>query len=851
MDDPWGSPWALPETTAKNDHPTPSPPKNLLSPPPRAFFGSASNFQSQSPWATEDGLGDWTGTEQTDVAANAVDWGVWAEPSSLISQPSSRPDEFGKRSSVALPSSAATSPGLRPLPRSRTSSVYRHHSPDPWATELSLHDRKDDSSTPVNALGISSVDSQHELNNPCMLEVPKQDTADIQETREDNTRLKEEGEQTPAGGLQVWELPSPSSDIPKRQDSGFDSAPKIDIQDALSRPPSTISLNSSNGLDHQDSPITSIDEDTRSRLQNSSRKASGKVQDLVGMYDGLATIPTEEPSASTRLEPPSGESRRRSRSPSQIRSTGEDTDFGDFEDVRSEDIEPAFDSNTPLAAPKRLYTPTPRSEDTSTEDHISEPLGHNTASAATVSVPVQQLIDKFGPIQFDIDFQLVDKLFPDLAQGLKEDGNARESSDVPDQIIRDSFTTISERKTWYRLSRYGSMRKHDSGDDDNYHRVEWPTSRLHGDVIKIIRRWMEEDSISGRVTLGAGIRTSVFNWGSSAAPVDLGKVFARKVSTTHLRNASLPAVNHSLEQPAHSASSHPKMISIKSPIKPPDMTPKSRPASIPSFNWSSDTQSSPITHSIASNDDGGDHVSSTHRTISATAVAETTIHTVIQAPVQLCQGEASGENEEDDWGEMVSSPRVESQHGSTLMIQSMSNTNSAPLTSASSAANTPTIDAESVSMAQSSSSMSKPSISIPKSTPPPAQIPNQPASLTVKTSKIDPWRNADFSTLEGVSTQTPKSSRQDTWPPADFPISESPALGSTPASMHSPVSKSRLSLDSHDRSTVQASMNEVKKPRAPLKAVLGPIENKTDKRDQENVIKSIVQNLPDLSYMLR
>ncbi|KAI0849963.1 hypothetical protein F5Y00DRAFT_47027 [Daldinia vernicosa] len=850
MDDPWGSPWALPETTAKNDPPAPSHPKNLLSPPPRAFFGSASNFQSQSPWAIEDGLGDWTGTEQTDVAANAVDWGVWAEPSPLISQPSPRPDEFGKGSSVALPSSAATSPGLRPLPRSRTSSVYRHHSPDPWATEVSLHDRKDDSSTPVNALGISNIDSQHELSKPPVLAVQKQDTAAIQETREDNNRVKEESEHIPAGGSQLWELPSPSSNVQKRQDSGFDSAPKIDIQDALSRPPSTISLNSSNELDHQDSPITSIDEDTRSRLQNRSRKASGKVQELVGLYDGLTKIPTEDPSASTQLEPPRGESRRGSRSPSQARSTGGDTDFGDFEDVRSEDGEPAFDSNTPLAAPKRSYTPTPRSEDTSIEDHISEPLGHNPASAATVSVPVQQLIDKFGPIQFDIDFQLVDNLFPDLTQDLKEDGNTRKSSDIPDQIIRDSFTTISERKTWYRLSRYGSMRKHDLGDDDNYHRVEWPTSRLHGDVIKIVRRWMEEDSISGRVTLGAGIRTSVFNWDSSAAPVDLGKVFARKASTTHSRNTSLPATNLSLEQPARSAISHSKVTPIKSPIKPPDMTLKARPASIPSFNWSLDTKSPPITHSITSNDDGDDHVSSTHQTISATAAAEATIHTAIQTPAHLSHGEASEENEEDDWGEMVSSPRVESQHGPTPMIQSIGNTNSAPLTSASSAANTPTTDTKSVPMAQSDSSTSKLSISIPQNTPP-AQVSSRPASLTVKTPKIDPWSTADFSTFEGISAQTPTSSRQDTWPFADLSVFASPASGSTPALTHSPISKSKLSLDSHDRSAVQASINEAKRPKTPLKAVLGPIENKIDKQNQEKVVKSIVQNLPDLSYMLR
>ncbi|KAI1466455.1 uncharacterized protein F4812DRAFT_434108 [Daldinia caldariorum] len=820
MDDPWGSPWALPENTSKNDPPIPSPPKSLLSPPPRAFFGSASNFQSQSPWATEYAHGEWTSTEQADVAANVVDWGVWAEPSPLISQTSPKPDDFGKRSSVALPSSAATSPGLRPLPRSRTSSVYRHHSPDPWAAEVSLQDRKGDSSTPVNALGINNINLQEELVEAPVSVVKTQDDAtDSQAAREDQDDIRtEKSEQILATESQVWELPSPSpspSPSPrtqKRQDSGFSSTPKVDTQDTLSRPPSTLSLSSSRGVDHQDSPITSIDEDTKSCLPKTSRKDSGKVQELVGMYDGLTKIPREDPFRSTRLELPKTENR--GRSPSQAR---------------------------------RSSSPAPRSGDTSIEGHIQKSSEHEVALAATTSAPVQQIIDKYGPIQFDIDFQLVDKVFPDIAQDLKEDDNTRDNSGVPDQIIKDSFTAISERKTWYRLSRYGSMRKHDLGDDDNYHRVEWSTSRVHNDVIKIIRRWMEEDSISGRVTPGAGIRTSVFNWDSSAAPVDLGKVFARKTSITHSRKTSLPSTKHSLEKPA------PPTSPIKSPIKPPDAVPDTpRPASIPSFNWSSDAKSSPTTQSISSSSDGVDRATNMRRPGVKTVTIETISHTTIPAPAQLSQGESHEESEDDDdWGEMVSSPRVESQKGPALATELISNKNGTPLlstNSASNASNMAIINEKSIETAQSSSTAPGLSTLMLGAIPSPAQRSTQPASLTVETPKVDSWPAVDFSVFEGVSPQTPKSPRQDTWPFANLSIFESPASGSVPALIQPPNIKSNLHSGPRTNNT---NMNEeVKTAKAPLKAVLGPIENKTRKQDEDNIVKNVVQNLPDLSYML-
>src|SRR6478609_5242817 len=71
-----------------------------------------------------------------------------------------------------------------------------------------------------------------------------------------------------------------------------------------------------------------------------------------------------------------------------------------------------------------------------------------------------------------------------------------------DVIIDDSFTSISERKAWYLMSRPGSMRKHNLGDDENYVRVGWGNSQVREQAIRIVRRWMEEDSITGRVVLG-------------------------------------------------------------------------------------------------------------------------------------------------------------------------------------------------------------------------------------------------------------------------------------------------------------------------------------------------------------
>ncbi|KAM0518408.1 hypothetical protein ACHAPE_004171 [Trichoderma viride] len=133
-------------------------------------------------------------------------------------------------------------------------------------------------------------------------------------------------------------------------------------------------------------------------------------------------------------------------------------------------------------------------------------------------------------ISYPVDLTKLDDLFPSTP------AIAVEAELVPDVIIDDTFASNSERKAWYRISRFGSKRKHDSGDDDNYIRVGWSGSQIRDRTTQTVRRWMEEDSITGRVVLGrrlGGSGAVMFNW-NSTAPVEIGEFLGR-----HSRNSSM------------------------------------------------------------------------------------------------------------------------------------------------------------------------------------------------------------------------------------------------------------------------------------------------------------------------
>lgn len=764
-----------------------------------------------------------------------------------------------KRDSVAWPSSAATSPGLRPLPRSQASSIFRQHSPspspDPWAVERSSHDRKRaPSTTSLNALGITGLDSRRESTEIRLSSALEEEVAEIPEVKADDTRLEDNVEIIVGNESQVWELPPPRDSNESHDsdaDADADAAPKVEIHDAVSRPSSACSLNSSYGADRQDSPITSIDEDPKSRLQATSRKVSGKVQELVERFDHLAKVATVEPPAPPRLESSLSGKGSRSRSLSQARSAGaeEDGDFGDFEDAKSEYGKVELKLNASTTSSRRSSTPKARLKDSFAQGQTGEPAERQVATPRTASIPVQQLVEKFGSIRFDIDFQSIDKLFPDLPQDAG--GDTGETSEVTDKIIDDSFTGISERKTWYRISRFGSMRKHDMGDEDNYYRVQWSTSHLHSDTIKIVRRWMEEDSISGRVTLGAGKRTSVFNWDSSAAaPVDLGKVFSRKASAAHSRNASnasIPPPNPGSRLSMQSMGSNHEGKSIKSPIKPPDASFGSVTSSLPGFGWSSNVKSTATTHP---SNKQGKHQESTSLPL-APAKNEAQAQATSQPP-QPVQTKATLEDDEDDWGEMVSSPRIETNPSSITAMQPLNNGNGYTPASTNLAKNTSNPEVKKAAITQSGSAIPKLSVSIPQSSKAPNPIASQATSST-KIQRTNPWPLADFSIFENLSARTPKSPRQDPWPLADFSVFESPTSGSVSSWMGSLKTKSKANPKSRDDSNIQAraSTDKTAEAKTPLTAVLGPIQKPNQEQDHDDIVRNIVQNLPDLSYMLR
>ncbi|PFH60138.1 hypothetical protein XA68_11411 [Ophiocordyceps unilateralis] len=132
--------------------------------------------------------------------------------------------------------------------------------------------------------------------------------------------------------------------------------------------------------------------------------------------------------------------------------------------------------------------------------------------------------EKTAKVSYPIDLSTLDSIFPSVPP-------LPESEPVPISPANDTFTSVSERKAWYRISRPGSMRRHDLGDEDGYTRVGWAKSRTRERTLKIVRRWMEEDSIGTRPGLGRRLGSGasmVFNWDSPAAPVKIGELLKRE-----------------------------------------------------------------------------------------------------------------------------------------------------------------------------------------------------------------------------------------------------------------------------------------------------------------------------------
>ncbi|KAK3903649.1 hypothetical protein C8A05DRAFT_14383 [Staphylotrichum tortipilum] len=774
MDDPWGSPWAA----ADSDKDHKLTPPSAIAPPPRAFL-SASNSPrlpataEESPWAGDDaGFGDWATAPDT-PSTHAVWSGGWGASSPNLA-PTSRDDAHDKTSPIAWPGTVAT-------PRPANGSAFRQPSPDPWASGFSSRRPSHDGvSTPRLVVEVASpVEAPLEAGtfkkeHLAVGEDPGWDNADTGETRDkesEDTEVITKSETKDAGDdadERATAVALPSSDV------------RLSVESATQGQEYQSSTPSNDNTDHeeerQDSPISSLDEEPRAPQQG-TRKVSGKVQELVVKFDGIARAASEEPAVIPR---------GRSRSPMSrgVREGADDTaDFGDFED--------ADDSELPAepAAPRTPERTPPR--EASGADATPEALSPPRADVTYLSASPIAL---FGPLDFQVDLSQVAKLFPTLPEPPK---NTNVDYEVPDHVISDSFGEISERKTWYRVSRLGSSRRHNAGDDESYRRVAWPSSTVHQETIQIVRRWMEEDSIAGRVALGGGIsktQKNMFGWDSSAEPVTLDAVFGKKKA--HARASSLQPL-----QPARVSLEGIDGSTPQPRQNPAHRTTGSDGPGFASFGWSS-TPTAPTAHArqpsllrgapAAGPAPANSPVSAPQASFGSRPAATAAAPASLTLPARKSTDPVDDEDD-DGWGEMVSSPATPHPiHTESALKPPLG----APVTAASGLKTSTVVDA----------------------TPPAAPQAGD-----------DAWGAADFSVFESAPAKA-------TTPQSHAPPSRPGAVD--PTSARGPTAAPRAG-------------SSVSRPSDPTTLPSAPAHDSTFNTGDDETAQRIISSLPDLSYMLR
>ncbi|KAK7430307.1 hypothetical protein QQZ08_003055 [Neonectria magnoliae] len=593
MDDPWGSPWTAADY---------APPKiDLPAPPPSAHFSASADHSPQqrvsparSPWEDDDA------------------WGGWNEAGKDSSSP-----RWGR------------SPGLRPQdgntngsgPASRLPSP----SPDAWGQLAMLETarmRKDE----------RNVDSAISLGEG---------------TRRDGERERERylGPASHANGTKdsvedIWRRPDVEASATSSSTPASDEVPRPGSPE---QPPG---------------PAIHLDAQPKT-----SRQLSLKVQDLVSMYDGIAkrnrsvspidpslrkTSSTASPVELQILEPVGQE-------PGSL-------DLGIVEEptkgTEPEEVKGSLPVETPLPMEEplpvvELSQPEPPLEVETSIPH--DPQSEEPPQAAPVfqatlhEPPKEPMPKRLEPPSepYSVDLSKLHELFPSV------DTSFPSPEPVPDVIIDDTFASIDERKTWYRVSRFGSIRKHKLGDDENYVRISWGASTVRAQAIQTVRRWMEEDSIAGRVVLGrrtGAAGSKIFNWDSSAPQVEIAELLSRKshsrhastISKTTVASPTAPAFGWSSGSTSSPTITIPPPDSHVLPITEPSSTVKSSPAARP-----------PAIKPIARS----------HSTIqpiaSPTSPLAQSPNTTESDDSSEAEADEDEEDDDDDWGEMVSSPTAD------------------------------------------------------------------------------------------------------------------------------------------------------------------------------------------------
>ena len=352
-----------------------------------------------------------------------------------------------------------------------------------------------------------------------------------------------------------------------------------------------------------------------------TRQAS-KVQELVEMYDDISM------SAASPVFSPGGEPEeqvKRRHSAEVVATVDEEVPTG----------MPAISPGTELDG-KEAST----QESDSDAGDVRQPTEESTQDNGAHE-HVSDLSKLQPPPPFDIDLSRLHALFPPDTSTTVADPEP-----VPDVIIGDTFAAVSERKAWHLVSRRGSVRKHALGaDDDSYVHVTWASAhQTRLQTLTTVRRWMEEDSIAGRVVWGrrkGAVGAHMFNWDSDAPQEEISELLGRR----------RPPRERQLSGAARDLAAS--------------------PSEVVAFGWSSSMPSSPTGAAPQSPETPSRHghaASPKDARVAALGKASQRPQSwngaLLPPPaakkaseaLQTIQATEEEDDDDDDWGEMVSSP---------------------------------------------------------------------------------------------------------------------------------------------------------------------------------------------------
>jgi len=503
MDDPWGSPWA------EEQQPTIS--NNVIAKEgrPKTIISALESVPPLSPWGDDnEGFGDW---DESQAPAEVKEDGLKLDGGNDTDGKWEK-GEVGRVGNEHLyePSQAwnEATPNSTPTLLPSPFETVRQPSPDPWAAAIPPHhieigglDRNEDQHS--EAFSASTAVAEHQ-------DIDKGDitlTIDPERSRVSNditinNILEGDGianDLIPKKDNIIDESSETAS--PKAEDVLDNTVDAQEIDHELSRPSSSPSDHSHRDeIGGPESPRTSLDEPKRAQIP---RQVSSKIQELVEHFDSLAKADVVDETVLIRDDIlPKGaylspEVSLKNNAEEGNEDDDENDEFGEFEEGQS-DVEDNEETQVPVLVLPSDSTPVP------------------------ASLPKRELKKDFGRVEFKSNVSQLNKLF----MGPEEE--PQENIFIPDVVPHDSFTSIEERKTWYRISRYGTMQKHNAGDEENYSRVTWRKSQIRTDTLKIVARWMEEDRMSGGVVLGGTSKgSSLFGWNDpKSTPMSLESAFA-------------------------------------------------------------------------------------------------------------------------------------------------------------------------------------------------------------------------------------------------------------------------------------------------------------------------------------